>query len=144
LQCKFDDIGNSAQDSDDDSTQPPKKWRCRSGNTADPDEPSVVEAETEKAKCLGQWFMILHGPWLKQREHVFEVELDEGYDKKKWFKDNNTMVQGQLHEIRGLLSEKYHGDAFTKRWLSKSVSNYGFTYANFLMLNQFIKGMDLQ
>lgn len=124
LQRKFDDISNSPQDGDDnDSTPHPKKRGRRSGNTADPDEPGVEEAETDEIKRLGRRFMILHGPWLKRKEHAFEVELDEDYDKNDRFKDDNTMVQGQLHEIRGLLSEKYHGDAFTKRWLSKAVSN---------------------
>jgi hypothetical protein len=122
LQRKFDDISNSAQDGNDDSTPSPKKRGRRSGDTADPDEPSVEEAETEEVKCLGRRFVILHGPWLKRKEHVFEAELDEGYDEKERFKDNNTRVQGQLREIRGLLPEKYHGDALTKRWLSKSVS----------------------
>jgi hypothetical protein len=120
LQRKFDDISNSPDGDDDNSTPPPKKRGRRSG---DPDEPNVEEAETEEVKRLGRRFVILHGPWLKRREHIFEVEFDEDYDEKDRFKDNDTMAQGQLHEIRGLLPEKYHGDAFTKRWLSKSVSN---------------------
>ena len=135
LQCKFDDISDLPRDGDDDSTPPPKKRGCtqaRSGNTSDPDEPSVEEAETDEVKRLGRRFVILYGPWLRWREHLFEVELDEDYDEKDWFKDTNTMVQGQLHEIRGLLPEKYHRDAFTKRWLSKSVSNV-FTYVNVLI-----------
>ena len=125
LQRKFDDISNSAQDGDDDndSTPHPRKRGRKSGSTADPDEPSVEEAETEEVKRLGRRFVILHGPWLKRREHTFEVELDEAYDENDRFKDNKTMVQGQLREIRGLLPVMYHGDDYTKRWLSKSVSN---------------------
>ena len=38
--------------------------------------------------------MILHGPWLKRKEHIFEVELNEDYDEKDQFKDNNAFVQG--------------------------------------------------
>lgn len=72
--------------------------------------------------------MILYGPWLKQREHIFEVDFDEDYDKKDRFMDNATMAQGQLHEIRHLLPEKYHRDTFTKRWLSKSVSPSSTTF----------------
>jgi hypothetical protein len=133
LQRKFDDISNSNQDDDDYSTPRPKKRGRRSGDTADPDEPSVEEAETEEVKRLGRRFVILHGPWLKQRERVFEVELDEDYDENERFKDNNTMVQGQLREIKGLLPEKYHGDAFAKRWLSKSVSNVWIYLVNILI-----------
>ena len=124
MQCKFDDVSNFENGNEDhDSGPPPKKRGRRSGDTTGPDDPSVEEAETEEVKRLGRRFVILHGPWLKRKEHIFEVELDEDYDEKDRFKDNNTFVQGQLHEIRGLLPEKYHGDSFTKRWLSKSVSN---------------------
>jgi hypothetical protein len=92
LQRKFDDISNSPQDGDDnDSTPHPKKRGRRSGNTADPDEPGVEEAETDEIKRLGRRFMILHGPWLKRKEHAFEVELDEDYDKNDRFKDDNTI-----------------------------------------------------
>jgi hypothetical protein len=71
---------------------------------------------------------MLRGPWLRQKEFIFQAELDEDYDKNERFNDANTMVQGQLHELRGLLPEKYLGDAFTKKWLSKSVSNVYFLY----------------
>jgi hypothetical protein len=126
LQRKFDDISNSPRDGGDDSTSPPKKrrrTRAGSEDSPDPDEPSVEEAETDEVKGLGRRFVILHGPWLRQRELVFQVEFDGDYDEKERFKGANTMLQGQLHEIRGLLPEKYHGDAFTKKWLSKAVSN---------------------
>jgi len=125
LQRKFDDISNATQD-DDDSTQPPKKrsrTKEKPGDAPDPDELTVVEAETDEVKRLGRRFVILHGPWLRRRDHIFGVEPDEAYDETDRFKDINTIVQGQLHEIRGLLPEKYHGDAFTKKWLSKSVRN---------------------
>jgi len=95
--------------------------------SSDPDEPSVAEAEVDEVKCLGRQFLIMHGPWLTRRELIFEVALDGDYDKQDQFKDTNTMVQGQLHKIRGLLPEKYHGDAFTKKWFSRSVSN-GWVY----------------
>ena len=128
LQRKFDNISNSPQD-DDDSTSPAKKRRRTQARSEDPDgEPSVEEAETDEVKRLGRRFVILCGPWLRRKELVFQVELDEGYDEKDQFKDTNTMVQGQLREIRDLLPEKYHGDAFTKKWLSKSVSNVHFLY----------------
>ncbi len=125
LQRKFDDISNAPQDADDNLTSPPKK-RQRTGaipeDSPDPDEPSVKEAETDEVKRLGRRFVILHGLWLREREHIFQVEFNEDYDEKQRFKDTNTMVQGQLREIKGLLPEKYHGDAFMKTWLSRSVS----------------------
>ena len=77
--------------------------------------------------------MILHGPWLKRKELIFEVEVDEDYNEKDRFMDNNTMVQGQLHEVRDLLPQKYHGDSFTKRWISKSVSIVWIYLINMLM-----------
>ncbi len=130
LQRKFDDISNSPQDGDSDSTTPAKKRRrtqARSGDNPDPDaQPDVEEAEADEVKRLGRRFVILHGPWLRRKELLFQVQLEEDYDEKERFKDTNTMVQGQLHEIRGLLPEKYHGDAFTKKWLSKSVSKFTF------------------
>ena len=131
LQRKFDDISNTPDGGGDDSTSPVKK-RCRVrarsvDNLDTDDQPSVEDAEADEVKRLGRRFVILHGPWLRRKELIFQVELDEAYDEKEWFKDTNTMVQGQLHEIRGLLPEKYHGDAFTKKWLSKSVSKFFFT-----------------
>ena len=92
------------------------------------DHPSVEEAEAEEVKGLGHHFLILHGPWLRRKELIFQVKLDEDYDENERFKDINTLVQGQLHEIRGLLPQKYLGDAFTKKWLSKSVSTVHFLY----------------
>ena len=102
----------------------PAKKRGRRSESTDPDldEPRIEEAETEEVKRLGRRFVILHGPWLKRKEHIFEVEVDEDYDEKDRFTDNDTMAQGQLREVRGLLPQKYLGDSFTKRWLSKSVS----------------------
>ena len=125
LHHKFDDISNAHQDADDNSTSPPKK-RQRTGaileDSPDSDKPSVTEAETNEVKRFGHWFVILHGLWLREKEHIFQVEFNEGYDEKQQFKDTNTMVQGQLHEIKGLLLEKYDSDAFMKVWLSRSVS----------------------
>jgi hypothetical protein len=127
LQRKFEDISNrdtpNGDNDDNDSTLPARKRRRRQDDDLDSDQPSVEEAEAEEVKGLGRRFLILHGPWLRQKELIFQVELDENYDEKERFKDINTLVQGQLHEIRGLLPEKYLGDAFTKKWLSKSVSN---------------------
>lgn len=124
LQRKFEDISNRDTPNDeDDSTLPARKRRRRQDDDLDSDQPSVEEAEAEEVKGLGRRFLILHGPWLRQKELIFQVELDENYDEKERFKDIKTLVQGQLHEIRGLLPEKYLGDAFTKKWLSKSVSN---------------------
>ena len=127
LQRKFDDISNTPQNAsgDGDSTSPTRKRR----RTLDPDDhPSVEEAEADEVKSLGRRFVILHGPWLRRKELIFQAELDEDYNEKERFKDTNTMVQGQLREIRGLLPEKYLVDAFTKKWLSKSVSNICFQY----------------
>lgn len=126
LQRKFDDISNSPRDGGNDTMSPPKKRRRTQGeseDSLDSDEASVEEAETDEIKRLGRRFVILHGPWLRQRELIFQVEFDEDYDEKERFKSATTMVQGQLHEVRGLLPEKYHGDAFAKKWLSKAVSN---------------------
>ena len=132
LQRKFDDISNTPQGGGDDSTSPAKKRRrtqASSEENLDPDDqPSIEEAEADEVKRLGRRFVILHGLWLRQKEVIFQVDLDEGYEEIERFKDTNTMVQGQLREIRGLLPEKYHGDAFTKKWLSKSVSNVHFLY----------------
>jgi hypothetical protein len=137
LQHKFDNISNTAPDGntatdgdneDNDSTSPARKRHQREDNLDPDDRPSVEEAEAEEVKGLGRQFLILHGPWLRRKELIFQVELDEDYDENKRFKDTNTLVQGQLHEIRGLLLEKYLGDAFTKKWLSKSVSNVHFLY----------------
>jgi hypothetical protein len=95
----------------------------------DPDDQlSVEEAEADEVKRLGRRFLILNGPWLRRKELIFQVEIDEDYDENERFKDINTLVQGQLREIRALLPEKYLGDAFTKKWLSKSVSNVHFLY----------------
>lgn len=126
LQRKFDDISNTPCNGDNNSTSPLRKrhrTHANSEDDSDSNEPSVEEAETDEVKGLGRRFVILHGPWLRRKELIFEVGLDDEYDEKKRFTDTNTMVQGQLHEIRDLLPEKYHGDAFTKKWLSKSVSN---------------------
>jgi hypothetical protein len=126
LQRKFDDISNTVpdgDDDDDDSTSPAKKRRRRQEDGLDSDQPSVEEAEAEEVKGLDRRFLILHGPWLRRKELIFQIELDENYVEEERFKDINTLIQGQLHEIRGLLPEKYLGDAFTKKWLSKSVSN---------------------
>jgi hypothetical protein len=128
LQRKFDDISNlntapDGDDDDDDSASPTRKRRRRQEDDLDNDQSSVEEAEAEEVKGLGRRFLILHGPWLRRKELIFQVELDEDYDENERFKDVNSLVQGQLREIRGLLPEKYHGDAFTKKWLSKSVSN---------------------
>jgi len=115
---------------------PPKKRRRTQGeleDSLDSDEASVEEAETDEIKRLGRRFVILYGPWLRQRELIFQVEFDEDYDEKERFKSATTMVQGQLHEIRGLLPEKYHGDAFAKKWLSKAVSNE-ITCTNILLI----------
>jgi hypothetical protein len=126
LQRKFDDISNTPQDGDDSTPAAAKKRR----RTQDNDQPKVDEAEVDDVKSLGRRFVILHGPWLRRKELIFQVELvdDEDYDEKERFKDTNTMVQGQLREIRGLLPEKYLENAFTKKWLSKSVSNVRFLY----------------
>jgi len=107
LQHKFDNISNTPQDGDSDSTSPAKKWHHMQAEVnSDPDDqPSVEEVEADKVKWLGHRFVILYGPWLRQKKLIFEVELNEGYEEKKWFKDTNTMVQGQLCEIRGLLLE---------------------------------------
>ena len=128
MQRKFEDISNTTPDGDrdnddDDSTPPARKRRRRQEDDLDSDQPSVEEAEAEEVKGLGRRFLILHGPWLRRKDQIFQVELDEDYDEKERFKDINTLVQGQLLEIRSLLPEKYLGDAFTKKWLSKSVSN---------------------
>ncbi|KDR73367.1 hypothetical protein GALMADRAFT_72893, partial [Galerina marginata CBS 339.88] len=123
LRRKFEDVSNASQDGDNDTSPPQRKrrrTRAGSEDCSDSDEASVQEAETDEVKRLGRRFVILHGPWLRRKELIFEVELDEDYDEGDRFKDSNTMVQGQLHEIRGLLPDKYHGDAFTKKWLSKS------------------------
>jgi hypothetical protein len=128
LQRKFDDISNTPQDGDDDSpaTSPAKKRRRTQEDNLDDDQPSVEDADLDEVKRLGRQFVILHGPWLRRKEHIFQVELDEEYDEKDRFKDTNTLVQSQLCEIRRLLPDKYLGDAFTKRWLPKSVSNVYF------------------
>ena len=127
LQRKFDDISNTPQDSDDSSPQAVKKRRRT--NMESDDQPS--EAQVDEVKGLGRRFVILYGPWLRRKELIFQVELEddeEDYDETERFKDSNTMVQAQLREIRGLLPEKYLGDSFTKKWLSKSVSNVRFPY----------------
>ncbi|KAG5650061.1 hypothetical protein H0H81_000905 [Sphagnurus paluster] len=125
LQRKFDDVRNTAQECDHDNfTSPFRKRRCMRAGSDDSSgagEPiTVKEAETDEVKSLGRRFVILHRPWLRRRELIFEVELDEEYDENERFTNTNTMVQGQLHEIRGLLPEKYCGEAFSKKWLSKS------------------------
>ena len=126
LQRKFDDISNNG---DDDSTPSATKRRRTLGDSLDHDDQlSLEEAEIDEVKRLGRRFVILHGPWLRRKEHIFQVELDENYDEAERFRDTNTIVQGQLREIRGLLPEKHLGDAFTKKWLSKSVSNICFLY----------------
>jgi hypothetical protein len=126
LQRKFDDISAASQDGDDLSPQAVKKRR----RTEPDDQPSVEEAQMDEVKSLGRRFVILYGPWLRRKELIFQVELvdNEDYNEKERFKDANVMVQGQLREIKSLLPEKYLGDAFTKKWLSKSVSNVCFPY----------------
>ena len=116
LQHKFDDITNTAPDDDNDdsdSTSPARKQSRRQEDDLDSDQ-SVEEAEAEEVKGLGRWFLILHRSWLKQKEHIFQVKLNEDYDENERFNDINTLVQGQLREIRSLLLEKYLGDAFKK------------------------------
>jgi hypothetical protein len=132
-QRRFDEIRVSSipQDHGDDSTvtAPPRKRR-RTDNL-DPDrddQPSVDEEEADEIKRLGRCYVLLRGPWLRRKELIFKDELDEDYDENERFNDANTIAQGQLHEIRDLLPEKYLGDAFTKKWLSKSVSNICFLY----------------
>ena len=116
-------------DGDNDSTSPARKRHCMQEDNLDPDDhPSDEEAEAEEVKGLGHCFLILHGPWLRRKELIFQVQLDEDYDENERFKDINTLVQGQSHEIRGLLLQKYLGDAFTKKWLLKSVSTVHFLY----------------
>jgi len=137
LQRKFDDISNTAQDGDNHSPSPLRKRRrtqAGSEDGSDPDEPCVAEAETDEVKRLGRRFVILHGPWLRRRELIFEVAVEEDYDEQDRFQDTNTLVQGQLHEIRGLLPEKYHGDSFTKKWLSRSVSNGRIRWFNLIII----------
>jgi hypothetical protein len=130
LQRKFDDISNTpqAEDGGGNSTSHANKRRRTQDNVDSDDQPSVEEGEADEVKRLGRRFVILYGPWLRRKELIFQVELDEDYDERERFKDINTMVQGQLREIRGLLPGKYLGDAFTKKWLSKSVSNVCFLY----------------
>ena len=127
LQRKFNDISNAPEDDSDNATvTSPARKRCRTDN---PDDDDLEEAEKDEVKHLARHFVIMHGPWLKQKL-IFQVELvdDEDYDEKERFKDTNTMVQGQLREIRGLLPEKYLEDSFMAKWLSKSVSNVCFLY----------------
>ena len=53
LQCKFDDISNSAQDDNVDSSPPPKKRGRRSRDATDPDA-GEEDAETEEIKRPGR------------------------------------------------------------------------------------------
>ena len=79
LRCKFDDISNTTpapdrHDGDNDSTSPARKRRHTQEDNLDPDDhPSVEEAEAEEVKGLGHCFLILHGPWLRWKELIFQV-----------------------------------------------------------------------
>ena len=69
----------------------------------------------------GHKFFLIHGPWIRSGDDLFDTDIDEHYDAAERFENDKKKVQGQIHEILDLLQEKFEQDALRQRWLRRQV-----------------------
>jgi hypothetical protein len=78
------------------------------------------EAE-ESVRQAGHYFFLVCGPWLRRGEKIFQTMFDDNYTEKTRFENGGNKIQGQLRDIQNILPEKFRGNLFTSKWLSKTV-----------------------
>ena len=56
---------------------------------------------------MGHKFFMIYGPWVHFGRNFFSIALDEDYDGKDRFVDDDSMAQAQLREVIELMEERY-------------------------------------
>jgi hypothetical protein len=123
---KFADITNN---DDDDSSHRDRTKRRRTRHESPPaDSDEEIDSSRRTAGDerfvfqAGHKFFLLHAPWIRSGDDLFDNDIDEHYNAVERFENDENKVQGQLKEILTLLQEKFQQQALRQRWLRRQVS----------------------
>jgi len=89
--------------------------------------PSGKNNAEDFADRIGHKFFLIYGPWVHFGRNFFSIALDEDYDSKDRFIDDDSMAQAQLREIIELIQERYTEGVLRQSWFSRTVSSFFLT-----------------
>lgn len=99
-------------DDEEDNDQEPTASRSGRNNAED------------FADRIGHKFFLIYGPWVHFGRNFFSICLDEDYDGKDRFTDDDSMAQAQLREIMELIQERYTEGVLKQSWFSRTVCSF--------------------
>ncbi|TFK47053.1 hypothetical protein OE88DRAFT_1739078 [Heliocybe sulcata] len=88
-----------------------------SGPESEPDsDSSNVSDDENDVKQAGRYFTMMHGLWLREKQHTFKLDVDKSVEEKCRFDKEDNKSRAQLLEIRMLLPPKLHS-SLKDTWL---------------------------
>jgi hypothetical protein len=121
-------LGDITNDNDNHSSGSRSKRRRThtKSPSLDSDEPkdmkTINRADEHFVFQAGHKFFLVHAPWIRSGDDLFETSIDEQYVMAERFENDNNKLQGQLKEILDLLKVKFQPQALRQRWLQREVS----------------------
>jgi hypothetical protein len=89
---------------------------------SDDETQDAGQAEDEFISNIGHKFCILYAPWVRKGQDIFKLKLDDAYDTSERFENDDNKVQGQLHEMVGLLKDQLTQDTIlSQKWVRREV-----------------------
>jgi hypothetical protein len=126
LSRKLGDITNN--DNHDSSGNRSKRRKIRNKSpspisSSDERDETINGADEHFVFQAGHKFFLLHAPWIRSGDGLFETSIDEDYVTAERFENDDNKSQGQLKEILDLLKVKFQPQDLRQRWLRRQVSH---------------------
>jgi hypothetical protein len=116
---------NNTNDNNDNFRQPKRRRVRHKSPSVDTDDADTHINRTEEQFVYqaGHKFFLLHAPWIRSGDSLFETGIDRNYNVAERFENDKSRDQGQLKEIIDLLQEKFQAQSLHQRWLRWQVSS---------------------
>ena len=81
-----------------------------------------ADSEEGFVNNIGHKFFIIYAPWVHNGVDIFKIKFNDTYDATERFENEGNKVQGQLHEIIGLLEEQLSQEVILgQKWVRREV-----------------------
>jgi hypothetical protein len=120
LRRKLADVTN---DDNGDNNSSHRSQRRKTHHESPPADEEDADIRTDERFVYqaGHKFFLLHAPWVRSGDDLFDTDVDEHYNAAERFENDKNKSQGQLKEILDLLQVKFQQQALRQRWLRRQV-----------------------
>jgi len=109
-------LANITNQTNEEAEAPPSK-RTRTNN----DLEDSTNEETQVINA-GHKFVMVYSPWLRLGEELFKIDYNPDLGDAERFENIENKDQGQLHEVRKVLTHQLANEMSSETWIAKAVS----------------------